>query len=632
MIKFGLIGCLAITICLLGLKVPDSPPKHSRDVVPATQKVAHSSHCAGCHGYDDTAMALVDQDGHDVNIFDDWQISMMGMSAHDPFWRATLAHEVNIYPGAREAIESTCLKCHAPLGNIQAHLDGKSYSYNDMLGDTLGLDGVSCSSCHQQPMENLGKGNSGNFSIDTNRLLFGHFPNPFKGPMQIYVGFEPTFSDHIYSSGVCAGCHTLITQTLDTTGLPTGNSFVEQATYHEWLNSSYPQQNKECQTCHLPFIPGEVVIATDFLALEGRQPFGLHQFFGANTAMLSLMRDHKDDLLLPIASSDDAWTESINNNRISLQKATDLVIGPATVTDDTLYFRLSITNKTGHKFPSGYPNRLAWIEVILLDQETADTIYANGLMDTQGHIIGRDYPVEPHHEICRSPEDVQIYELAMSDAEGQLTTRLNAAFQPLKDNRILPLGFRKDNPVYDTVAIWGNALSDVNYSTESMNGKDDIEYRISLQGHMGFGDLQVSLHYQTLPPRWMEDIFTDDTLPQVSQFKSMYGDYAAFQEVINSLEVNDIDLNPVAVLFPEAGSKFLLTPNPVEGRTLHLQYPDGDKTSLFQVRIFDLQGHILLQNKLAPTIDLPANTAPAMYYFSLWYQDRMVYLQRFLVL
>jgi hypothetical protein len=51
---------------------------------------------------------------------------------------------------------------------------------------------------------------------------------------------------------------------------------------------------------------------------------------------------------------------------------------------------------------------------------------------------------------------------------------------------------------------------------------------------MGFGDLYVSLHYQTLPPRWVEDIFTNDTLPPVGQFKSMYQDYASFDEIMDS--------------------------------------------------------------------------------------------------
>lgn len=631
MIKSGLVGSLILTIILLGLKLPDTPPKHYRDLVPASQKVAHSSHCSGCHCFDDTGMALIDASGNDVNIMDDWQISMMGLSAHDPFWRATLAHEVNLFPTAQADIETTCLKCHAPLGSFQAHLHGVEYSYEKMLNDTLGLDGVSCSACHQQPSQNLGKGHSGNFTMDTNRVFFGQYPNPFKGPMQIYVGFEPTFSDHIYSSGVCAGCHTLITETLDELGNPTGNHFVEQATYHEWLNSTYPAQGKECQTCHLPFIPDAVVIATDFLALEPREPFGLHQFFGANTAMLSLMNEHQDELGLPKPSSSQAWTESITNNRISLKRAADISIEPIVVTDDTLYARLTIKNKAGHKLPSGYPSRVAWLEVILVDHFGTDTIYANGLLDEQGHITGRDLPFEPHYEISHSAEEVQIYELAMADAHGNLTTRLNAAYEPFKDNRILPTGFRKNSAVYDTVAIWGNAKDDINYDTESNLGQDEIEYRIPLHGRMGFGDLHVSLRYQTLPSRWMQDIFTNDTLPPVGQFKSMYQDYASFDEVIDSLEVKEIDLNTVATHFPGDKLDFMLSPNPVKGNVVRLSYSNTIGTNL-SYHLIDNNGNVLQRNGLSGIIHLPDNLPTAVYYFLVLDQKQIIAIRRLVVL
>ncbi|HEX5111674.1 MAG TPA: hypothetical protein VFV79_02425 [Saprospiraceae bacterium] len=632
MIKIGLLSCLMLTIIFLGLKLPYPPPGHYRDPVPQSQKVAHSSHCSGCHGYDDTKMALVDAAGNDVNIYDDWQISMMGLSAHDPFWRATLAHEVNLFPTAKDAIETTCLKCHAPLGSFQAHLRGMDYSYENMLSDTLGLDGVSCSACHQQPMQNLGKGHSGNFTMDTNRIFFGHYPNPFKGPMQIYVGFEPEFSDHIYDSGLCSGCHTLITETLDEAGTPTGNYFVEQATYHEWLNSVYPAQGKECQTCHLPFIADGVVIATDFLALEPRQPFGLHQFFGANTAMLSLMQEYKDTLNLPEGSSENAWTESINNNRMSLRQAADIRINPVEIVNDTLIAHISIKNQTGHKFPSGYPSRIAWLQVILVDHDASDTIYANGLMDANGHIIGRDLPAEPHHEIARSQGDVQIYELAMRDVHGNLTTRLNAAYEPLKDNRILPYGFSKSHAVYDTVAIWGNALSDINYDSESNKGQDDIEYRIPLNGRMGFGDLYASLHYQTLPPRWVEDIFTNDTIPQVGLFKNMYGDYATFDELIDSFSIREIDLNTVASHNADSDAAFSLTPNPVNGNFLYLDYPNDFNNQPLYYRLMDITGKLIQQGPLSKQIQLQENIPAAVYYFLVYDRNQVRWIRRLVVL
>ena len=633
MLKSVIILCLSATIILVGLTLPVNPPGPRGGPVPLTQKVAHSSHCSGCHGVDDTGLALVDGDGNDVSIFDDWRISMMGLSARDPFWRATMAHEVNLYPSAKQAIETTCLKCHSPLGSFEAKRNNQPYSYDIMLGDSLGLDGVSCSACHQQPAAGLGSGFSGNYTLDTNRLMYGHYPNPFKGPMQIYVGFEPEFSDHIYSSGVCAGCHTLITETLQPDGTPSGDFFVEQATYHEWLNSIYPAQGKECQTCHMPFINDGVIIATDFAALEPREPYGLHQFFGANTAMLDLMNANKEILGIPSGESSHAWAESINNNRISLSNAAQLSVPSLYILDDTMYVSLTVKNKTGHKLPSGYPSRLAWIEINLKESANQDPFYSNGVLDPEGNIEGRDHPFEPHHQVSRSGDDVQIYEMVMSDLGGHLTTRLNAAYQPLKDNRLLPTGFRVDHTVFDTVATWGNVNEDPDFTTESNNGLDRIEYRIPLSGRTGLADLSVSLRYQTLPARWMADLFTNDSVEQVTQFKSMYQGYQGFNEVINQITIDSIDLSTTSINPIESISIFTLSPNPVTDRKIHisLSAPYVTRHSL-HYRIIDLNGMLVQEGSMDENVDLNPKITPAVYYFVLFDQNRQLSIKPFVVL
>ena len=143
MIRSVVYICLFALVIVLGLSFTDDLPDPTRGPVPESQKVAHSSHCSGCHGVDETGFALVDYAGHDVSIFDDWQISMMGLSARDPFWRATMAHEVIQYPQAKEEIETTCLKCHSPLGSYEARRNGLPYSYDIMITDSLGLYGVS---------------------------------------------------------------------------------------------------------------------------------------------------------------------------------------------------------------------------------------------------------------------------------------------------------------------------------------------------------------------------------------------------------------------------------------------------------------------------------------------------------
>lgn len=616
MYKFIVLVLTCASVIVLGAGYPFGFVNGLRDPVPDLLKVAHSSHCAGCHGYDATGKALVDASGSDVNIYDDWQISMMGLSAHDPFWRATISHETHIYPSAKASIETACLKCHAPLGSIQSHLFGQPYTYERMLGDSLGLDGVSCGACHQQPAKDLGKGHSGNFLMDTNRIFFGPYPNPVQGPMQIYVGFDPVFSDHIYSSGICAGCHTLITETLDINGEPTGNYFVEQATYHEWLNSVFPAQGKECQTCHMPFIADSVVIATDLQALKKRHPFGLHQFFGANTLMLSLMKEYREELDLTMPVSSHAWEESIANNRLSLKNAAELEVLSYGTDADTLHVNIKIANKSGHKFPTGYPSRIAWIELTLLDAGSMDTLFKNGIMDLSGNIYGQDKPFEPHHEVIRSSNEVQVYEMVMSNLKGDLTTRLNDAFQPLKDNRLLPAGFSSGHFTYDTVSVFGQALADEDYIGQSQSGADRIFYKIPLDGQSGTGTLHVRLKYHSMPQRWLEDLLGADSIAQIASFRSMYEGYKSFQEVVDSVVIENIDLMTSGVQDLPSKLSLQLFPNPGNGREVSVKLDRSLKGLSF--KLLDLNGKIMMDGSLQQTITLPGLLMPGVYYFLIY--------------
>ncbi len=631
--KYVLVLGLFTTILLLSLTDPFELFRSSRDPVPSSQKVAHSSHCSGCHGVDEKGLAMVDKDGNDVSIHDDWQISMMGFAARDPFWRATVVDEVNHFPAAKEAIESTCLKCHAPLGHFEAHRNNLPYTYETMLTDSLGLDGVSCSACHQQSPENLGQFFSGNYTLDTNRLIYGHLPNPFQGPMQIYVDFDPVYAEHITQSETCAGCHTLITETLNPDGTPSGDFFVEQATYHEWLNSVYSIQGKECQTCHMPFLQEGVIVATDFAALEPRQPYGLHQIFGANTVMLDLMQANQKDLGLPKGESDHAWSESIESNRKSLSMAGSLNISSYAVSGDTLYVSIAVTNKAGHKLPSGYPSRLAWLQVELANVSTHELIYLNGALSDEGLIDGRDHPFEPHHEISYSAEDVQIYELVMSDLAGHLTTRLNAAFKPFKDNRLLPTGFKTDHSAIDTVAVYGKALADDDFTTESAKGMDHIEYRIPLNGSKGLANLKVSLRYQTLPSRWMKDLFTSDSLPTVAQFKAMYQGYENFHEIIDSIRMDSIDLSTTGVAPIDQKVAFTIFPNPVAGITLHIAWSDETyHPALSTYSIITTSGKVVQTGKLGDHIMLTPMVSSGLYYIALYKKNNLLNIQPFIKL
>lgn len=621
---------IAVCICvlILGLGYVSSETMLSpRDPVPISQKVAHSNHCSGCHGFDPTGASMVDKAGNDVSIFDDWQTSMMGLSSHDPFWRATVQHEIHAFPGHQAEIEASCLRCHAPLGSFNAHLNGLGYGYDTMLHDSLGLDGVSCGACHQQPANAPGGNFSGTFELDTNRILFGHYPNPFKGPMQIYVGFEPTFGEHMFESGMCGSCHTLITESLLPSGEPTGNYFVEQATYHEWLNSVYSLNGTSCQSCHIPFIEDSVVVASGLKSLKARHPYGLHQFYGANTTMLGLMKENQDFLQLPRPANSSAWDESIEYNRTSLSKAAVLSIQTPTITPegDSLQFTVEVLNKSGHKLPSGYPSRMMWLEVIITSTNGVDTLFASGLMDNEGHIVERDHPFEPHHEIIRSEDQIQIYEMVMGDHSSSLTTKLNAAYAPLKDNRVLPRGFSHSHFSYDTVAIYGVETTDKDYYEHSQQGGDSIVFTIP------FTFQPINIHtrllYQPLPPRWMNDLFSADSIMEVNRFMQLFQPWKRSIEVIASQSLEDIfNTNSNG---PIISQQFRLYPNPVTSNTLcvHTEYADPS-TSSYTIQILDTQGRIVQREKYSECITLSTHNS-GVYFIRIMSGNKIAFTQKF---
>ncbi|MBC7862714.1 MAG: hypothetical protein IAF38_07040 [Bacteroidia bacterium] len=208
----------------------------------------HSDNCKTCHGKDTAAYANIDYSGQDVNLFDDWESTMMANSAKDPLWRAKVSHEILVNPAHSNELQDKCTSCHAPQGHFTAHFKGNAfYTINDLINDTLGLDGVACVSCHTIGTNGLGALFSGNIPYDTTRKIFGPFQNPVMGPMQLYVGFTPTYSAHMSESRVCSPCHTLQTNSADLSGVPTGKTFIEQATYHEYNNSAFFQENTTCQ-------------------------------------------------------------------------------------------------------------------------------------------------------------------------------------------------------------------------------------------------------------------------------------------------------------------------------------------------------------------------------------------------
>lgn len=593
-----------------------------------------SGKCAGCHGKDPNSFASIAgqtfpaqpmPDGWDVNVTDYWRSTLMANSARDPFWRAKVRHEVLVNPDHQLELEDKCTSCHAPLGHFAAHHDGEPhYTMAALLQDSLALDGVSCVACHQQA-PTAGDTHSGNLefddSLEFNADMFVHTykaygpyglgkdePPLYELPMMQYAFYKPLYGEHVPNGEVCAGCHTLVTHATDLEGNYTGIDYVEQATYHEWLNSTYAPDGEEpatCNTCHMPRIDDPVIISSGYVFLEPRTPYGLHSLVGGNAQMLEIMRDNTEALGLETAT--ELFDSTLQRTRDMLRNETvDLNVTMGDWIDAWgATCVVQLTNKAGHKFPSGYPARRAWIEVKA--SQNGEVIWHSGGWEN-GSITGVDESglaeYEPHHTVINDPMQVQIYELVAADVEGNPTNVLERAASSLKDNRLTPKGFSYSHPVYDTTRVEGLALDDALF--EVGQGRHTVTYEMG--GAVGSGpvDMEVTVWYQAMPPRWVEPMFAfeDSTIQAFQAFFEAQGaapelvaDTAFTVNVVGGVGGTELESTAWAVY-----------PNPTDDGWINLQGPVQRTSTLCEV--FDAKGSRVASGWMQPgstqALQLPA--------------------------
>ncbi|MDF2438566.1 MAG: hypothetical protein K0Q95_2942 [Bacteroidota bacterium] len=578
-----------------------------------------SSSCRGCHGYDSAHTASIDEAGNDVNLVSRWESSMMALSAKDPFWKAKVRQEIMINPGHAGDLQNRCLDCHAPLGAYTSKYHGNAfYTLEDLANDTLGKDGVSCGGCHAIGPVGLGTGNfySGSIPYDTNHVEYGPFTAPFVGAMQLYEGLTPVFSAHMDMGKACSSCHTLITNTSDLSGNYTGGHFVEQATYHEYVNSDFPANNIKCQTCHMPQVADPIILSNSTSGLTPRSPFNQHTFQGSNHFMLNLIKNNKDSLGVYV--EDDKFDSTIVATSVMLKKKSiDMNIILDSVTADTAYYRVKIKNKTGHKFPSGYPSRRAVLQMVITDAN--DTIFSSGLFNTQQRVIGENIAFEPHHAVIKQSNVPQIYELAPGDVNNNFTSILERASVVLKDNRIPPTGFTTSSPVYDTTVISADALADDNFNRNGStqgSGTDYVHVHAPISGHVGSLKISAKMYYQAVPPKWVDELFAMSA-PEINKFKAMYqsADQRPFLMVSDSL--TNVNLT-TGTLNAQLASEIKIWPTiSIDGR-INISAGYGDLIK--EVDVYTNEGknpvHFInagYQTDL--TIELPS--VPGVYYFKI---------------
>jgi hypothetical protein len=482
--------------------------------------------CVLCHE------GLLDEMGADVSMTTAWRSTMMANAAKDPVWQAKVSSEVARFPVLQAVIEEKCVTCHMPMAKTQAEVAGQAVAVqgDGFLDPThplheAGIEGVSCTLCHQIGDASLGTLESftGGYSVDTSteppdRQTFGPYEQPFGRPMQMHTGFVPVYGAHVKVAELCATCHNLYTPYVDAQGNVLGE-FPEQTPYTEWQNSAFGG-SVPCQNCHMPQATGAVVISRMPGRLAPRQPFYQHWFVGGNVLMLDILADWGGELQVTADAVHFATTRARVVDQIA-ERTARLTVESLELETEVLTASLKVAALTGHKFPTSFPSRRAWLHVAVADA-AGTIIWESGARNPDGTISGNAADVdpaafEPHYDVITQPDQVQIYEPIMGDHEGQVTYTLLRAAQYVKDNRVLPAGTEKEK-LPPEIAVYGEAAGDANF----LGGSDLVTYRVEVRDAIGPFTMTAELLYEPLSYQFVMDLLTDNT-DLTERFAGYYG-------------------------------------------------------------------------------------------------------------
>ena len=492
MISLRSLRLLFVFLCVFSsMRALNSPTDANAQVsLPGTQPgdlqnwpLLKPDDCAACHGG-----YVADQD---YEPFDTWSGSMMANSARDPlFWAAVDIANQDV-PGIGEF----CIRCHSP----RAWLEGRSTAADGsaMLGfpdeQDNDFDGVDCHMCHRMYEGEAGTPftENGQFWIDDG--------TPTQEPPR-YGPYDDSFAPHpaeqssyTTSSELCGTCHDLknpLVELLDENGVSTGLLFPEQLTYTEWANSAFATEGVECQDCHMPDAGVDPAFACNSFTpsrpvFPGEPGVSRHDLAGANTFIPQVLKGEYGAALGREAAYD--YTIARAFEMLQQHSATLEVTAPTvTAEGGAAQVGVRVTNTTGHKLPTGYPEgRRMWIHLRVTDAQGA-TVFESGAYDDVTATLATD-------------PQLRIYEAKHGqDGEGpgfHLVLNNRIYF----DSRIPPRGF---------VPVPGSEPVGVEYPVQpdgSLAHWDETTYTFEVpEGVQGPLQVAATLRYQTASREYVE--------------------------------------------------------------------------------------------------------------------------------
>ena len=268
------------------------------------------------------------------------------------------------------------------------------------------------------------------------------------------------------------------------------------------------------------------------ITVRVRDQYSRHTLLGINQFGLMMFEQFPD--ILGIRTADYMYGEAVpglltaqaSGYDMARRETATIEVASLTKSASAVEAVVSVQNLAGHGFPSGVGFRRAFLTFEVLDG-SGRVIWASGLTNRAGAIVKgltedvlpteffydeakRKQVFQPHYEVINDEGQVQIYEEVIADPQGKITTSFVGLDQVLKNNRLLPKGWRLDGPFGEFTRPHGDAEHDPEYINKSgATGGDRISYRIALDDRTrAAASVRVTLNYQAIPPSYLRDRFT----------------------------------------------------------------------------------------------------------------------------
>lgn len=483
---------------------------------------------------------------------------------------------------ARDGI--SCLACHHMVLGEKARKEVRDAPQNHCVKE------------RQAFLNPEGKGYArtftGSFPVGPADTVYGPFKQPKTKPMENALGLKPAHNSSVQNSQLCGSCHTVHLPVLHNGKV---HSYVyEQTTFPEWAFSDYRTgtspdgplpagkgaRAQSCQACHMPsrdekgklyrskiasiqensiFPQTTNILPASDIDLSERDGFARHTLVGLNVFLIKMAQQfpgvlglRKQDPMLvskgvpPLNRTEQAMLDQ------AAESTAEISISEPVIKNDELTAKVTVINKTGHKFPSGTGFRRAFIHFEVLNK-AGKVIWASGRTDGAGVIIDQNgKPVsgelwwnddcsarispeqrlhQPHFQTISRQDQVQVYQELVSappasgtphcgnDAKpaGALTTSFLSICADVKDNRLLPHGFLPYEKRLEIATALG-AGADLAIDVAATAVGDDPDYI------KGGGDstlfqinssqlsdkpisVRASLYFQAVSPYYLQDRF-----------------------------------------------------------------------------------------------------------------------------